>query len=104
MAARERLMSEFRRMKTDDTDPQQRGIEFQDMVAGLFRLENFVIEPGARVARPRQTDLLAKSERSTYLIETKWQRRVADVSDVDALRSRLSRTEANVIGLLISVS
>jgi hypothetical protein len=60
--------------------------------------------PNARVAKPRQTDILAQGNDLTLLVEVKDRNRVLDIGDIDSLRSRLSRTIPEVIGVLFTTS
>lgn len=66
--------------------------------AGFRALRN------SRVARPRQTDILAEGNDLTLLIEAKDRKRVVDVGDVDDLRARLGRTTQDVIGIIFTTS
>jgi len=78
------------------------GVEFQSLIAQLFRREHFRVKLNARTAQPRQTDLVATKGQEVYLVETKWKQRPADINDMDSLFSRLERTEASVVGLMVS--
>jgi hypothetical protein len=73
-------------------------------VAELFRQHHFevMVDPG--VSRPRQTDVLAARGPERYLIECKWRSSKANIDDVDSLRSRLRRTTAHTVGILLSMS
>jgi Restriction endonuclease len=83
---------------------QQRGYEFQTFVGSLFRQEHFKVIPNARAARPRQVDLVATRGPESYLIETKWLKRRANVDDVDSLFTRLDVTHPSVTGVMVSYS
>jgi hypothetical protein len=82
----------------------RRGLALEQIVSDIFRAQHFTVLRGAGAARPRQTDVLAVRPPDRYLIECKWQRRPADIADLDSLRSRLRRTTGDVSGLLISMS
>lgn len=70
----------------------------------MFRRLHFAVTHNAGVALPRQTDLLAVKLDDRYLVECKWRARPVDIADLDSLRSRLGRTTADVVGVLISMS
>lgn len=88
----------------DAEDPQSRGIEFQDLLRQVLVESRFEVHQNPRVAKPRQSDLLATKDDLVFLIEAKWLTRKIDASDIDDLRARLQRTPVNVIGCLISMS
>jgi hypothetical protein len=96
------LLAEFRRIA--GMSPQARGYGLEVLVGRLFRSAHFRTEHNPRLARPRQTDLLAEGGGATFLIETKWRKTPATVADIDALRGRLDRSQSSVIGVLISLS
>lgn len=65
-------------------------------VLKLFRDAGFRAERNSRIAKPRQTDILAQGHGLTLLIEVKDRRRVVDVNDIDGLRVRLGRTTSAI--------
>jgi hypothetical protein len=73
-------------------------------VVQLLEGAGFRAHPNARVAAPRQTDILAQGHGMTMLIEVKDRKRVLDINDIDALRSRLRRTTPDVIGVFVTTS
>jgi hypothetical protein len=73
-------------------------------VLEFFKSAGFRATPNARVARPRQTDILAQGHGMTLLVECKDRKRSIDINDVDSLRSRLRRTRPEVIGVLFTTS
>lgn len=79
-------------------------MEFERLIADLFRRAHFRVDRAPSAARPRQTDLLATGTKDTFLIECKWRKRRAGSEDVDGLRSRLDRIPGPTTGILISVS
>jgi len=70
----------------------------------LLESAGFRAHRNARVATPRQTDILAQGNELTLLVEVKDRKRVIDISDIDSLHSRLSRTTPDVIGVLFTTS
>jgi hypothetical protein len=80
------------------------GHEFELEVAKFLQAAGFEVTPNAGAARPRQTDLFARGQSLDLLIEVKNRRHKVDVSDVDALRARLSRTASDVVGVIFSTS
>jgi hypothetical protein len=97
------LFDEFLRLESE-TDRARRGRSLEPLVARLFKRSHFEVTLGAGAARPRQTDLIARGGRDTYVIETKWRDAPSDVGDVDGLRSRLQRLPGSPVGVLISIS
>jgi hypothetical protein len=87
-----------------ETNAQARGRRFEALIARLFEHARFKVDVNPRTSRPRQSDLLARSGSEIYLVETKWTKAKADVSDVDSLFRRLEDTPVTVAGVLISVS
>jgi hypothetical protein len=85
-------------------DAQVRGSALEGLVKRLFLRAHFRVERDAGAAAPRQTDLVATDGTDSYLIEVKWRRDPADVSDVDNVWIRLQETPSTMIGVLISVN
>jgi Holliday junction resolvase len=81
-----------------------RGSEFEAEVATFLRAAGFEVTTNAKSARPRQTDLFAKSDEVDLLIEAKNQKRNVDVSEVDSLRSRLNRISSDIVGAIFTTS
>jgi hypothetical protein len=79
-----------------------RGREFEAEVAKFLSAASFDVTMNAKAARPRQTDLFAKGDGIDLLIEAKNQKRNIDVSDIDAIRSRLSRTPSDIVGVIFT--
>jgi Holliday junction resolvase len=82
--------------------PPGKALELE--VLKLLEGAGFRAHPNARVAKPRQTDILAQGNDLTLLVEVKDRKRVLDISDIDSLHSRLSRTTPDVIGVLFTTS
>lgn len=77
---------------------------FETEIADLFERAGFQVTLNAKAARPRQTDVFAHDEKLNLLIEAKDRKRPIDIDDIDALRSRLNRTNAGVVGVIFSRS
>jgi hypothetical protein len=73
-------------------------------VLKLLEGAGFRAHRNARVANPRQTDILAQGNDLTLLVEVKDRKRIVDISDIDSLRSRLNRTTPEVIGVIFTTS
>lgn len=95
------LCLEYHRIQAN-TNAQQRGYDFQELVSRLLGRYHFTVETKPRVAQPRQVDLFASRADAVYLIETKWRRDKANIADVDSLYTRLQTVPAGVVGLLVS--
>lgn len=85
-------------------NPAEKGRAFELEVAEFLRDAGFQVALNAGAARPRQTDIYARSAEFQLLVEVKNRERKIDVSDIDALRSRLRRVPADVIGVVFSIS
>ncbi len=81
-----------------------RGRDFEVEIAEFLRAAGFGVISNARVAAPRQTDLFARSGDVDLLVEVKHRDRKIDVSDIDALRSRLNRVAPEVVGAIFTRS
>jgi hypothetical protein len=84
--------------------PDSTGRCFEEEVEGLLRSAGFRVQPNAGAARPRQTDLYATGHGMDLLVEVKDRKRKVDINDVDGLRSRLGRTAADIIGVIVTTS
>lgn len=81
-----------------------RGKKFEEILEKLFKHENFTVIRNSKVAKPRQTDLLADNNQIFLLIEAKWQQQKLDVSNIDDMRSRLKRVRSDIVGVIFSMS
>lgn len=96
------LLTTYQELKVSG-EPQARGAALEQLVAQLFRGARLAVDMDVGAARPRQTDLVARSTQGKmYLIETKWRATAADIDDLDSLRSRLARAPS-AIGVLVSI-
>ena len=86
------------------TNAQQRGREFEDLLAQMFAAEHFDVRRKALSANKRQVDLFASLGTLNLLIEAKWLKKPADVDHVDRLRARLESAPPHVVGTLVSMS
>lgn len=86
------------------TSAAQRGYDFELVVSKLLRDSGFAVTRNARAARPRQTDIYATLDDLHLIVEVKNRRKKIDVSDIDAMRSRLARTPADVVGAIFTTS
>lgn len=88
----------------EESNAHARGVAFEGLIARLFEQARFKVDVNPKTARPRQSDLLARSGQDVYLVETKWTKAKASIDDVDSLFRRLDDTPPAVIGVLVSVS
>jgi hypothetical protein len=83
----------------------ERGYQLEVLLEQLFRRAHFRIDRNASVAKPRQTDLVARYGNTWYLIEAKWHNEPANINVFDSVRSRMERAASSaVIGVIISVN
>ncbi len=87
-----------------EDDKHQRGYQFQKWLRDVLLHAGFEVHANPRIAKPRQTDISARRAERDYLIEAKWRQAAVDVSDIDALRSRLNRTPSDVVGCFFSLA
>lgn len=80
------------------------GYAFEAEIAEILRNSGFVVTSNPKVAKPRQTDLFAKSEDIDLLVEAKNRTRNVSVADIDDLRVRLRRTSSDIVGVIFTTS
>ncbi|MEU4098642.1 restriction endonuclease [Streptomyces sp. NPDC026673] len=98
------LLADFKRLGAMPS-AHQRGYQLEKLLEQLFRRAHFRVDRNASVAKPRQTDLVARYGDTWYLIEAKWHSGEADVDVFDSVRSRMDRAASPaVIGVIISVN
>jgi Restriction endonuclease len=97
------LVDRYNQLKAS-ADRHGRGRVFEHLLVDIFREAHFRVEHNPGAAKPRQTDLVATYGTDRYLIEAKWEQQPADISHIDAMYSRLGRTESSVIGVIFSVA
>jgi hypothetical protein len=85
-------------------DSRKRGREFEKLVAGLFDSDEFTVHHNPKAAHPRQTDLIAETDKVTLLIEAKCKKRRVGVPDIANLHDRLRRVPTDVVGAMFSTS
>lgn len=88
----------------DLRNPQKRGLLFENLFCRLLFKSGFVVHKNPRSALPRQTDLLAEYQDSTFLFELKWPNRKVDIDAVAQITNRLARTPKGTIGCLCSAA
>ncbi|MFD8001189.1 restriction endonuclease [Streptomyces mirabilis] len=83
----------------------KRGYQLEVLLEQLFRRAHFRVDRNASIAKPRQTDLVARYGDTWYLIEAKWHNEPAAIDVFDAVRSRMERAASSaVVGVIISVN
>ncbi|WP_331732326.1 restriction endonuclease (plasmid) [Streptomyces sp. NBC_00015] len=98
------LLADFKRLGAMPS-AHKRGYQLEVLLEQLFRRAHFRVDRNASVAKPRQTDLVARYGDTWYLIEAKWHNEPADITVFDGVRSRMERAASSaVIGVLISVN
>lgn len=98
------LLADFKQLAALSS-AHKRGYQLEVLLEQLFRRAHFRVDRNASVAKPRQTDLVARYGDTWYLIEAKWHNEPADISVFDSVRSRMERAASSaVIGVIISVN
>ncbi|MEU0726203.1 restriction endonuclease [Streptomyces sp. NPDC006140] len=83
----------------------RRGYQLEALLEQLFRRAHFRVDRNPAIAKPRQTDLVARYGDTWYLIEAKWLNEPADIDVFDTVRSRMQRAASSaVVGVIISVN
>jgi hypothetical protein len=85
-------------------NPQSRGYKLETLLQRAFQRAHFQAAHNPRMAGPRQTDFAVISHSHRYLCEAKWESRPAGTPVIDAIRSRLRRSDGSVVGLLFTLS
>ncbi|WP_239158243.1 restriction endonuclease [Streptomyces sp. SID13726] len=97
------MLADFERFRS--LPPQRRGYKLEELLEQAFRRAHFRVTRNAGIARPRQTDLVARYGDTRYLIEAKWEKSPADIDVLDSVRIRMDRTASStVIGVIVSVN
>ena len=81
-----------------------KGRSFEQEVATILRDGGFQVTVNPGTARPRQTDLYARSDDLTLLVEAKNQKRRVGLPVVVDLRDRLARIAPDIIGVIVTSS
>ncbi|MFE5893214.1 restriction endonuclease [Streptomyces sp. NPDC056462] len=98
------LLADFKQLGALSST-HRRGYQLEVLLEQLFRRAHFRVDRNASVAKPRQTDLVARYGETWYVIEAKWLSGPASVDVFDAVRSRMERAASSaVIGVIISVN
>lgn len=97
------LQRDFEALLKVENAPK-RGRSFELLTARKLEAEGFRVYRNSKAAAPRQTDILASNDGRYFLIEVKWRRKPTDVSDIAALKDRLSRLQHGVIGCIFSMN
>lgn len=85
-------------------NPQRRGYKLEALLQRAFQRAHFQAAHNPKMAEPRQTDFAVISDSHRYLCEAKWESRPTGTDDIDAIRSRLKRSDNTVVGLLFTMS
>jgi hypothetical protein len=88
----------------ESKQPNSRGRAFEDLFCRLLYQNGFDVQKNSRSAKPRQTDLLAEHDNSTFLFELKWLKAPVDIEAVGQIRDRLRRVPRGTIGCICSLS
>ncbi|MGW1160521.1 restriction endonuclease [Streptomyces sp. NPDC002519] len=100
---RSELLQEFHGLRSS-SNAHQRGHKLEELLERAFTKAHYRVIHNAGIAKPRQTDFAVTSRSERYLVEAKWEKGPIDVSVVGGIRDRMSRTDASVVGVLMTVS
>jgi len=101
---RERLFEIFKDL-WESKDARYRGFQLEKLLKRTFDLYNIpMYEPFRRNQGSEQIDGAFKLDGWYYLVECKWQARLADSSQTDAFSKKISRSSKQTMGLFLSIN
>src|SRR5688572_23856047 len=100
------LLSQFRQLQKAEDDVRsraQRGLAFERLLSGLFRLQGFLTTEAFRISG-EQIDGAFEHKGWTYLVEVKWSDKKSSTDALYAFQGRPDRRIEGTRGLFISMS
>jgi len=96
----DRLVEEF--LRVSNLTPNQRGLEFQKIIAGIIRGEGWSEQESLRTSN-EEIDIIVHKEFTYFLIECKWEKSPIEANIVRELKGKLDN-RIDVKGIIISMS
>ncbi len=101
----ELLLMMFDEMARSDDDPRKRGFLLEDLLKRAFDLHEVPVHKSfQRNEGAEQIDGAFKLEGWHYLVECRWRRKLADVSELDGLLGKVGRSGKQTMGLFLSIN
>lgn len=99
------LLMMFDEISIKETNPQQRGYYLEDLINRLFQLNDIALmESFRRNNGGEQIDGSFKMDGWYYIVEMKWTKQLSDMSQLDSLYGKVSRSGKQTMGLFISIN
>lgn len=105
-AEKEKLVSlknKFLELFRDESNPQQRGFDFESLFFEILELEKFDFSKPYKI-QSEQIDGHFKYEKFDYLIELKWQKKVCNHGDLDQFDGKIKRKAQSTRGFFLAVN
>ncbi|TWI57057.1 hypothetical protein [Halalkalibacter nanhaiisediminis] len=99
------LLLMFDEMATKEKNPQRKGYLLEELTNMLFQLYDIaLLESFRRNNGGEQIDGAFKLDGWHYLVEMKWTNQLTDMSQLDSLYGKVSRSGKQTMGLFISIN
>src|SRR5260370_41770422 len=87
-----------------DKNSHRRGKKFETFLAHMLEEEAFKVTRDPGTASPRQTDLFARNEQVSFLVDAKWTRRKTGLQEICEVRDRLRRVPRDIFACVFSIA
>ncbi|WP_369546984.1 hypothetical protein [Bacillus velezensis] len=99
------LLMMFDEMATKESNPQKKGYLLEELTNLLFQIYDIaLIESFRRNSGGEQIDGAFKLDGWHYIVEMKWTKQLTDMSQLDSLHGKLSRSGKQTMGVFISIN
>lgn len=89
---------------TEGKNAAKRGLQFETLLADIFRQAGYSVKKNPTTAHPRQSDLLARKGNQYFLVEAKWKTRTSDIDLQGQIESRLGHAAPGMVGCIFSMA
>lgn len=93
----------FHALCKDESSPQARGIEFQDLLRQLFQCNDIPYEPPARSPGQEIDGLFMMGSRS-FIVEARWRKEKAEYADLAHFQGKVQNRLEGTLGFFVSMS
>jgi hypothetical protein len=85
-------------------EPQRRGFILEDLLNKVFEINNFIVRMSfQRNSGGEQIDGAFSMDGWYYLVECKWTKKLAGISELDSLLGKVNRSGRQSMGLFLSI-
>jgi hypothetical protein len=99
------LLMMFDEMATKEDNPQKKGFMLEELINMLFQLYDIaLLESFRRNNGGEQIDGAFKLDGWHYIVEIKWTNKLSDMSQLDSLYGKVSRSGKQTMGLFVSIN